>query len=95
MLITFLDNYVNNFWCPNIYEFSAQTCILFKTVYLTVTCEPVLDIKDDPLKFWKDNVAEYPRLAKLANKYLAIVERLFKVFSPDMCRLKDETFVKD
>ena len=64
--------------------------------------EPVLDIEDDPLKFWKDNEAEYPRLAKLANKYLAIqassaaVERLFsiggKVFRPDRCRLKDETF---
>ena len=73
----------------------------YLTVYLTVTCDPVLDIEDDPLKFWKDNEAEYPCLSKLANKYLAIqassaaVERLFsiggKVYRTDMCRLKDET----
>ena len=66
--------------------------------------EPVLDIEDDPLKFWKDNEAEYPRLVKYTNTYLAIqassaaVERLFsircKVFRPDRCRLKDETFEK-
>ena len=63
---------------------------------------PVSDIESDPLVFWKDNELEYPHLAKLAKKYLAIqassaaVERLFsiagKVFRPDRCRLKDETF---
>ena len=52
----------------------------------------------------KKSEAEYPHLAKLANKYLAIhfqassaaVERQFsiggKVFRLDRCKLKDETF---
>ena len=43
----------------------------------------------------KKSEAEYPHLAKLANKYLA-VERQFsiggKVFRLDRCKLKDETF---
>ena len=44
--------------------------------------EPAIDMNSDPLMFWKNSEAEYPHLAKLANKYLAIqassaaVERL-------------------
>ena len=58
---------------------------IYLNAYLTVTCEPVLDFEDDPLKYWKDNEMEYHRLAKLANKHLAIqassaaVERLFSI----------------
>ena len=49
MLITFSDNYVNNFWCLKIYESPPPQHELYLTVYLTVPCEPVLDIEDDPL----------------------------------------------
>ena len=64
--------------------------------------EPAIDMNSDPLVFWKNSEAEYPYLAKLANKYLVIqassaaVERLFsiggKIFRPDRCRLNDEAF---
>lgn len=60
--------------------------------------EPILDIESDPLDFWRNHELDYPHLAK----YLGIqassaaVERLFsiggKIFRPDRCRLKDETF---
>ena len=34
--------------------------------------EPAIDMNSDPLMFWKNSEAEYPHLAELANKYLAI-----------------------
>ena len=34
----FLDSYVNNFWCLNIYEFRPKHAF-YLTVYLSVTCE--------------------------------------------------------
>lgn len=62
---------------------------------------PCIDMKGDLLDFWKSS-REYPSLAPLANKYLAIpassapVERLFsiagRIFRPDRCSLKSETF---
>ena len=57
-----------------------------------------------PLDYWKINYINYPTLANLANKLLstpatsASVERLFsiagKVFRPERCSLKDDTFEK-
>ena len=64
--------------------------------------EPCEEMDSDPLDYWKVNHIQYPTLARLANKLLAIpatsapVERLFsiagKVFRPERCSLKDETF---
>ena len=69
--------------------------------YLSVPCE---DMDYDPLVFWNTNGTQYPTLSKMARKYLAVpassapVERLFsiagKVFRPDRCSLKDDTFEK-
>ena len=66
--------------------------------------EPCEEMDSDPLDYWKINHIQYPTLARLANKLLAIpatsapVERLFsiagKVFRPERCSLKDETFEK-
>ena len=51
--------------------------------------EPCLDMKENPLAYWKLNEHKFPLLATLSKKYLAVpstsapVERLFSI------RLKD------
>ena len=67
--------------------------------YLEESCQ---EMDTNPLDYWKINYINYPTLAKLANKLLstpatsAPVERLFsiagKVFRPERCSLKDDTF---
>ena len=69
--------------------------------YLEESCQ---EMDTNPLDYWKINYINYPTLAKLANKLLstpatsAPVERLFsiagKVFRPERCSLKDDTFEK-
>ncbi|CAC5403295.1 unnamed protein product [Mytilus coruscus] len=61
-------------------------------------------IENNPLGFWESNEHNYPILASMAKRFLAIpassapVERLFsiagKIFRPDRCRLSDNTFHK-
>ncbi|CAC5368390.1 unnamed protein product [Mytilus coruscus] len=61
-------------------------------------------IENNPLGFWESNEHNYPILASMAKRFLAIlassapVERLFsiagKIFCPDRCRLSDNTFHK-
>ena len=61
-------------------------------------------IEDNPLVCWGSNENNYPILASMAKRVLAIpassapVERLFsiagKIFHPDRCRLSDNTFHK-
>ena len=60
----------------------------YLTVYLTVTCEPVLGIEDGPLKFWKDSKEKYPRLAKLAN---TLPFRHLQLLLKDCSVLADQT----
>ena len=57
-------------------------------------------MNDSVLEFWKDNSFRFPSLASPAIKYLDIpaisVERIFsiagKIYRPDKCSLKDQTF---
>ena len=63
---------------------------------------PALANDSDPLTFWKDNRMRFPKLSKLACKYLALpgssapVERLFsvagKIFRPECCSISDSRF---
>jgi len=63
---------------------------------------PRLPESDDPLAWWKMNASQFPEMAKLACKYLAIptssspAERIFstagKVVRPDRACLSDERF---
>ena len=67
--------------------------------YFNQPCE--LDCVN-PLLYWKENQHNFPGLAKLAAKYLAVpassspVERVFsiagKIFRPERCSLSDKTF---
>ena len=60
--------------------------------------------KTCPLQYWSSNLSKYPNIAQVAVSVLGIpassapVERLFsvaaKVFRPERCRLKDDTFYK-
>ena len=69
--------------------------------YLEESCQ---EMDTNPLDYWKINYINYPTLAKLANKLLstpatsAPVECLFsiagKVFRPERCSLKADTFEK-
>ncbi|KAI0223224.1 hypothetical protein LSAT2_025546, partial [Lamellibrachia satsuma] len=64
--------------------------------------EPCLEEDADPLLFWKNRSGDYPQLATLACRYLAVpassapVERIFsiagKIFRPERCSLSDERF---
>jgi hypothetical protein len=64
--------------------------------------EPTLDEKSNPLHYWKANEAKYPKLAKQAQRYLAIpassapVERMFsvggKILRPERARMSDRVF---
>jgi len=67
--------------------------------YLTSPC---ITEDKNPLEFWNMHQQEFPALAALAQRYLAVpatsapVERLFsiggRIFRPDRCRLTDKTF---
>ncbi|XP_042213373.1 zinc finger BED domain-containing protein 4-like isoform X2 [Homarus americanus] len=64
--------------------------------------QPCLQEDGDPLGYWKAKQPEFPVLARLAAKYLAIpatsapVERMFsivgKLFRPERCNLRDKRF---
>ena len=64
----------------------------------------LLEGDKNPLAFWAVKDTSYPRLARLAEKFLAMpassapVERIFsigsKIFRPDRCRLSDTVFEK-
>ena len=47
--------------------------------------EPVAELKEKPLEWWRTHHRSYPRLAKMAQKYISIVatsvpsERLFSI----------------
>ena len=65
---------------------------------------PNLKEDENPLEFWKEQQTSYPKLVKLAIRYLSVpassapVERLFsisgKIFRQERCRLSDEHFQK-
>ena len=64
--------------------------------------QPCTDMTSNPLEYWKGQQSNYPVLSTLASRYLTIpassapVERLFsiagKIFRPDRCSMKDQTF---
>ena len=64
--------------------------------------QPCTDMISNPLEYWKGQQSNYPMLSTLASRYLTIqassapVERLFsiagKIFRPDRCSVKDQTF---
>lgn len=76
----------------------------------SATLQEIHDYLDEPdtdesvLSFWRLRDERYPRLARLAAKFLSIpassapVERLFsvagKVFRPERCRLTDKRFAQ-
>ena len=76
----------------------------FENIFETYLQESCQEMDTNPLDYWKIKYINYPTLAKLANKLLstpatsAPVERLFsmagKVFRPQSCSLKDDTFEK-
>ena len=63
--------------------------------YLQESCQ---EMDTYPLDCWKINYINYPTLAKLANKLLATPATsapvVGKVFRPESCSLKDDTFEK-
>ena len=74
----------------------------FETELKDYLKHPCAKNKSDPLAYWKEEEFKYPVLSVLASRYLAIpassapVERLFsiagKIFRPERCSMKDETF---
>ena len=76
-----------------------------QTEILTYLSGPCTKENSNPLEFWKVHEINYPMLADLAIRYLAVpasssgpVERLFsiggKFFRPERCRLSDSVFEK-
>ena len=66
--------------------------------------QSLLEKEKNPLNYWALNDVNFPRLAKLAVKFLSLpassapVERIFsvggKLFRPERCRLSDTVFEK-
>ena len=93
--LTFFDNLIQDKVQPT----TSSTIESAINEYLATAC---LKQEEDPLLFWKNNEDKYPTLAKLARTYLCIpassapVKRIFsiagKIFRPERCRLKDDTF---
>lgn len=92
-----LDVFMEQLECPSSPQVSP-----IKTEVSSYLSAPLLDRTKDPLAYWTSNEAQYPHLARLAAKYLAVpassapVERLFSIggmtFRPDRCRLSDKVF---
>ncbi|MGH0123568.1 UNVERIFIED_CONTAM: hypothetical protein FKN15_037013 [Acipenser sinensis] len=81
---------------------STEICTDASSEISNYLSQPYLPEDSDPLAYWKGKQMEFPHLAQLACKHLAIpassalVERLFsvagKVFRPELCNLSDAKF---